>query len=467
MNSGISFGGDFQRAMLRLCVDNEPFAFLITQHLKASFFETPALGWVFECIKSFTTAYGRPPTSLVLRDMVRQLDPSYHSSYAPTVEAVLGAPAVEEAYIATRVEEFVKRNLIVEGVEKVRSLYNDGQIDELQAFWTRRAEEVAGVSLGRVDRSFFFEEVTQRAHRRQKELEQAHLYTFATGIPDLDAVLSGGLSRGEVGLWSAVAKAGKSHLLQWFAYFAVRSLRIPVLYVVLEGAKEQTEDRFEVAFAYKTGRELKADPYAVIRDKALMDEYNELKRLLVVRGYTKGEEAWDTTVSNIYTEVKTLRQREGFIPRLIVIDYLDLLRDGEKRHENEMREQASVVRQIKKLAGRDDGYAIWTASQIQRQKGNKEQNPLWVPRSNDIADSIEKIRAVDFHGTFARTDEEKAKERGRLFAELYRSNPAGRLIEIKTDFAHHRAYTGVARSTQYDEVFHEAERQQLEIGAGW
>lgn len=462
--SAHGMGADFQRSMLRLALENEAFAFLISQYLKVSFFETPALGWIFNCIAHYVTAYGRPPSALVLRDMVGQLDPSYHASYAPTVEAVVAAPAVEEAYIATRIEEFVRRNLIVEGVEKLRNLYNTNNLEELQAFFVRRAEEVASVSLKKVDRTFFFEDVNLRAERRQRVAMQTHLYTFSTGIKELDDVLDGGLSRGELGLWSAVAKAGKSHFLQWFAYFAVRALRIPVLYIILEGGREQTEDRFEAAFAYRTAKELRADAYSVVREQQLIAEYNELRRLLVIRGFTKSDEGWNTTVNDIWTEIRALRQREGFKPLMIVIDYLDLLRDGEKRsHDNEMREQAAVVRQVKKLADRDDGYAIWTASQIQRQKPAKEQNPDWVPRSGDIADSIEKIRAVDFHGTIARTDVEKRAEKARIFAELYRSAPAGKLIEINTDFAHHRAYTSVSRATEIEVLL---EQQHL-VGDDW
>lgn len=453
-----ALGPEFQRALLRLCLDNEAFAVLASRHLKPTFFETPPLSWIFTTIQWYLTTYARPPTPFVVLDTCRRLDPNITAQYIPTVEAVCNAHVVEERYIGDKLQEFIRRNLIVDGVEKLRALYNGGDIEQTVEFFQRRAEEIQQINLNVVDRSFFFEEVDQRMARRALEAQQQHLHTFSTGVPDLDDVLNGGLSRGELGVWVAYPKVGKSHMLQWLAYYAVRALRIPVLYIVLEGGREQAEDRFEAAFTYATAMDLKRGSVDVNRMRAIRDEYRELKDLLVIRGYTKDTDAWNATISDVYAEVTDLRQRRGFRPRLIVIDYGDLLHPREKQ-ESTTRDQAQAFRDMKALCDRDNGYGIWTASQAQRPLKGAVDNPDHIVRSSQIADCYEKVRCADFIGSLNRTSAEAATEKMRIFAELYRSAPAGRLIEVRTDYKHHRAVTNVLRSTQLEEI-----HEQLEVG---
>lgn len=458
--STYTLGPEFQRALLRLCLDNEAFAILASKHLKTDFFETSALSWIFHVVQWYVTTYARPPTPFVVIDTCRRLDPALAAQYLPTVEAVCNARVVEERYIGDKLQEFIRRNLIVDGVEKLRALYNGGNIDATVEFFQRRADEIQQVNLNAVDRSFFFEDFAQRTARRALEAQSGHHYTFSTGVPDLDDVLNGGLSRGELGVWVAYPKVGKSHMLQWLAYYAVRALRIPVLYIVLEGGREQAEDRFEAAFTYSTALDLKHGNVDVGRMRAIRDEYHELKDLLVIRGFTKDQVAWNANITDVYAEITDLRQRRGFVPRMIVVDYGDLLKARDPQ-ESETRNQASAFRDMKALCDRDHGYGIWTASQAQRPLKGAVDNPDHIVRASQIADAFEKVRCADFIGSLNRTREEAATEKMRIFAEMYRSAPAGRLIEVRTDYKHHRAITTVLRSTQLEEAHDE--HRQLEV----
>jgi hypothetical protein len=195
--------------------------------------------------------------------------------------------------------------------------------------------------------------------------------------------------------------------------------------------------------------DLKNGNVDVNRMKAIRDEYRELKDLLVIRGYTK-DAAWNASVTDLYAEITDLRQRRGFRPRMIVVDYGDLLKPRESQ-ESETRNQAAAFRDMKALCDRDNGYALWTASQAQRPLKGAADDADHIVRSAQIADCYEKVRCADFLGTLNRTADEARNEKMRIFAELYRSAPAGRLIEVRTDYAHHRAITTVLRSTQIEE----------------
>lgn len=440
-----SFGLAFQQALLRLMVADEGFCALCSKHLDPSYFETPALTWIFVTIRDYLAKYGRPPSSLPLIEGVRSLDAHSQGSHAAAVEAVLSQPAAEADFIQGKVVEFIKRNLIVGGVEKLRALYNAGQFDDVCAFFQQRNDELQAVMTGQVDRSFFFEEFDARQKRRADERSSTQSRTVPTGVPDLDKILQGGLSLGELGIWVARAKIGKSSVLRWHSYYAVRVLRIPVLHIVLEGGREQTEDFLESAFAMETRAALRSGmDHTKLR--VMRDEYQELKKLLVIRGYTKDSGAWNVNIQDVYAELSDLRQRFGFRPRLIVIDYGDLLK-GRHRYDSPTQEQAAAFRDIKTLTDRDQGYAIWTASQAQRPKAGQLDNPKDLVRSSHIADAYEKVRCADFIGTINRSTEEQAQCKMRLYAELYRSAAANKLIEVSTDFEHGRAISRVLSSS--------------------
>lgn len=445
------FGLQFQHALLRQMVDDESFCALCVRHLQPHYFETPALGWIYDRIRDYQAKFARPPTPLVLVEQVRDVDAGVYGSHAAAVQAVITQAPAEGDYVRARVVEFVQRNIVVESHERIRHLYNIGAWDDAVEAWKRGVDEFQSVSLDRVDRSFFFEDFDARQKRRAADAAQLHTRTFSTGIHDLDTVLEGGLSRGELGIWVAYAKTGKSMMLQWHAYYAVRALRIPVLYVVLEGGREQTEDRFEAAFARTTKQAFAKGEVDGHRIRALQDEYREMKDLLVIRGFTKESTAWNATVADIYAELVDLRQRRGFRPKMIVVDYGDLLK-ARHRYDNPTHEQAAAFRDLKALCDRDDGYAIWTASQAQRPKAGVLDNSKHVVRSSQIADCYEKVRCADFIGSLNRSTEEAAQEKMRIFAELYRSNAAGKLIEVRTDYSHSKAVTQVLKAYEAPHV---------------
>ena len=453
-SAGSNFGRGFQQALLRLAIEDEAVAALISKHLVPTFFETPGLSWIFTTIQTHLAKYTRPPSPVVLLEQCRSLDPTIVPQYLATVEQVVISPVIEAEYITQKIEEFIKRNLVVDGVDQIRALYNAGKVEEAYAFWTKRSDDLQSVNLNQLDRSFFFEELDQRSKRRAYESASSHLFTFSTGIPDVDGILNGGLSKGELGIWIGFPKAGKSICLTWLAYYAVRALRIPVLYIVLEGGREQAEDRFEAAFAYSTTMALKYGHVDENRMRVLRDEYREMRDLLVIRGFTKDAAAWNASVADVYAELTDLKQRRGFRPRMIVVDYGDLLK-ARQRYDSPTQEQAAAFRDLKALCDRDQGYAIWTASQAQRPSKGAMDNLKHVLTSGQIADCYEKVRCADFIGSINRTIEEGQQEKARLYAELYRSAPAGKIFDIRTDYAHGRFFTALLQSRTYDEKAYE------------
>jgi replicative DNA helicase len=427
----------FQQSVLRHMVDEEAFCFMCTEHLRSNFFENAALGWIFGAIQRHSVAYSRPPNFMVLYEELRRLDPLLAAQYQPTLDAIYRTPPSEPEYVGSKVMDFVKRNVFFESFEYVRKLYNDGKADDAYDAWQRASEDIQKISLEQVDRGFFFEDFEARHSQRVHAANTFDFSTFSTGIPELDLVLDGGLSLGELGAWIAYQKVGKSYMLAWLAFYAVRALQIPVLVTVHEGSREYWEARLDAAWADTFVNLVKRGELTHERHREMAAEYEQLKGLLVVRGYTKGEQTWSANAQDIYGELKDLRVRHGFRPKMIVIDYADLLRA--RTHANsETEHQTAAWRDIKTLTSADQGYAIWTASQAQRKNPRADRDPDFVVRAEHVADAIGKVRTADFYGSINRTMEEKQNHRARLFAEDYRGGEAGKIIEVETDYGHGR-----------------------------
>jgi hypothetical protein len=244
----------------------------------------------------------------------------------------------------------------------------------------------------------------------------------------------------------ADSKGGKSLLLVHLAVYAARGLRIPCLMIILEGSLDQTEDRIEAAISsvlYSKVKRGEMDPAIYY---ALQEEYRGLRSLLVIRAMT---DSWSYNVADIRAELDELKALHGWEPKMLDVDYGDLLRSqGSARNEEE--HQRNAFGDLKTLTQQDRGYAIWTASQAKRPytnpddkkrleklKKEKDESEWWklspVLRAKDVADSYNKIRRADFIGSINQTMAQRKAGEAILYADMYRDNLAGRRARIKQD----------------------------------
>jgi hypothetical protein len=105
---------------------------------------------------------------------------------------------------------------------------------------------------------------------------------------------------------------------------------------------------------------------------------------------------------------------------MIIVDYADRFKIGQGVSENPWQEQAETFRQLKALA--ENGYAVWTATQLKTQDNNKgqmDQNHTYF--IDQAAGSNEKLRCSSYVGTINATNDERAQGRMRLCHQKYRS----------------------------------------------
>jgi hypothetical protein len=412
-------------SLFRLLCDDDGLANALGKHLHPWYFENEALAWAYSYCQRHVEQYGGMPSLGVVLQKARTMDPRVGPVYAMVIEEVMKAPLRDEQWLRDSALDFVKRNLFARTFAETRELYNSGKVDAAYDLMMERMEALHATTWEQADRGWVADNFTSRNIQRAREDPSES--AIPTGFNWLDHILHGGLSLGELGLWIAYSKIGKTTMLVQHGKCAVRNAFIPTAHFVFEGSRKQVEARYDASFSGELYVRVKTgDITSELYDRAVR-EYQMHKGRLVVTGFT---DSWDYTVRDIDAELKALRRGYGFVPKLVIVDYGDLLTGRDKRYRSEYEKQKAAYRDLKSLANR--GYAVWTASQAQRPEKGKDEEAHFV-KSRQVADAYDKVRVADFIGSLNQTLDEKTAGVMRLYAEMYRDNAAGQWLAVQAD----------------------------------
>lgn len=406
---------------------DEGFAVRAFKHVDASYFTTRPLGWVWTTMNAYWQKYMVRMTDVPLRDALRFVEPENVTSYSNEIDAITSITYVtEHAYIREALADFCKRSVFAQAHKQAQDLYNAGKPIEAYDVTQRALDRIREVTFEDENRSFFFEEFETRHKQRIIKNATGFQHVYSTGIGPLDDACGGGAVEGEVWLVQGYAKAGKSTWLINEGFRCLRMHREPVLHIQLEGKREQTEARYDTRFSGEFYTEVRKGSITPSLYRDMIDEYRRLRGLLVIRAMTD----WDVTALDIESELKTLAAR-GFKPKMLICDYVDLMRSRNKRVDSETQHQLDATRDLKRLT-LNWSLVTHTVSQTQRPKEDADEHEH-VIRAAKIADAYAKIRIVDFVGSLNSTRAEREKGISRFYAEMHRDNPMGFLWRLTND----------------------------------
>lgn len=421
-----NFNVGFQRSLLRLTMLDDAFCHRAMKYIDVSFFTVGTLGWVFKFLKDYYEAYNGPCTVMALENSTSYLPAEEAAVYQDEIRQILEMRAIPEAdFIKDRLRDFIRRNMFVQVFHDTQEVYNTSQdVTKSVDLLMRSTEAIQQVTFDAPDRAWFFEEFNERNYKRIQDGLDPTANTITTGLPALDDIIGGGISLGELLLMQGLPKAGKTTWLINMGFAATRVARVPTLHCNYEGSRKLVENRYDTCFSGALYNDVKHGGLDNTTVQILLEEYQYLRKLLVVRSFSKDWDNNATTITNELDELKPL----GLEPKLIIVDYADLLR-SRHRADSETKHQTDAMKDLKQIANR--GYAIWTACQGQRPKGAMQENPTWLLRSSQIADAYAKIRIADGYGSLNATREEKTNNISRLFWEDYREQPVGKLFRLR------------------------------------
>ena len=420
------FGIDFQMALLKLLTLDTGFAAAAMPHIEARYFENEVLAWAYTYIGDYREAYNAIPPISVISAEANKLDSTirevYQATLARTAEADLGA----EDWLRDQTIDFLKRNIFVAAFLDSRDLYNSGEVQQAYDTMMARCDKLYNTAWTPPDREFLFDQLGQRVTRRMSTDPGAE--AIVTGIHELDHLLGGGLSKGELGIWIAFPKRGKTTLLVNHGAQAVARGNHRVLHAVFEGSRHLVAARYDTIFAQAEYSKVKTGNIDQATFSRMQYDYALYSNKLILRGFT---DHWSYSAADIFDEIKELKRIYNWVPDAVIVDYVDLLRGRGEGFRSEFDHQQAACRDLKSLANR--GFAVWTATQAQRPTKDIETDAK-VLTSRNVADCYAKVRVADFIGSLNQTAEERKKHQMRLYAELYRDAEAGKTILVHADF---------------------------------
>ena len=291
-----------------------------------------------------------------------------------------GAQLGEEAVIA-EVRPILQKRIRAEAVRAgIADMARAGDLRRLVEAETKAA------SLGLVDTSAGIE----MGDESFAEIEALRsLERLATGVPELDAELEGGLQRAGLGVVIGGSGDGKSVFMTHVSANTLRNGGF-VACATLELPPALQLARVKSAVTGIPTNALIQDPAASAAAKkqlATMAQRGWLGRY-VVQEFTPHM----ATVEDVKAWVATVEERAGKAVDLLVVDYADKMVGPRSTQTKESSEYTTgrVVFEALRIYAAQRKLFCWTGSQASRRKDKKKLLDL-----DDVADSMHKVRVAD------------------------------------------------------------------------
>ena len=421
------FGPEFQRILVRTCLDDPGLRALVARFSTTGQlgFTDPAAAWAWSVLNRT-----RHPTIIALQVEAARL-PTTDPAFAGAHSLLTATDFRQIDYVRGQIVEWARQQVFYAAMEAGSQMWNRGDKNGAMGHMVAKMEELALVKLEVADRGWFFEELDDRQARRV--YIDSGLDYFPIGIDAIDDAMHGGLSYTELEVPFAYSGIGKSFYCVQRGAIGCR-IRKKVLHFVLEGGRKKIEDRYDAWFSAEAYFNVRRGSFSDAAFRQIQSEYAVYKRGLVLRGFADKTQ-WRVTIHDIEAEIDILREQYGWVPDLIIVDYGDLVHaEGNTVQE----QQRNAFRQLKSLAETSKfpghrGYAVTAPSQAQRpDKGMDER--IHILQARDVADSYEKIRIGDAAVSINRTNWEKENRRARVALVKYRDNEDGVVCNIETGY---------------------------------
>lgn len=314
-------------------------------------------------------------------------------------------------YCAEEVEQFCRRKAIEKAILASPALIEKEDYGKVEAAIRDAISVTLNKDLG-VD--YFADPLT----RLEKLLEEPPRTT--TKWPLFDEMIGGGLARTEMLLFSANSGGGKSVALANIALnFAAQGLN--VLYISLELSEKMIAQRFDMM--------LTGIPTVIWREnyKEIASSLNQVAPhmgKLVIKRMETG-----TNANKIRGYLKEFELKTGYVPDLLIVDYLDIM--GANEHvsaDNVFEKDKRAAEQLRDILF---DYNMFGATASQQNRSAVDATEL---NHSHIAGGLSKINTVDIYCSIILTPTMKASgEIGFTFLKTRSSDGVGKTIFLTWD----------------------------------
>lgn len=425
--SAPEFGPYEEESIISLALDYPDFFSSVVDYIKPDLFHRDECRWVVKNLIDIYAQYGSLPSRLLFKELmlkkIKVKDP--HEK----IMAIINRPS------SLKEVPIVKNTILTWAKQKAYGLL---------------FSEEAAMAHARGDYAFLEKLINDASKvndpgeggfwllKNYKELmidDPASHRT--TGFKKLDEKLnSGGPSPKEVVCWMAPTNVGKSILL---CNNAITSLRGPgpdgklgqnVLLVTFELSAKKTAAR---CLGSLTGINLvdfkNHQDYIERNINSLSTNYN--KQLLI-----KELPCDECSVTHIYNIVDTERRKSGWVPDVIILDYMDLMISRNPAYnKDDYTRQKQISTEIRGLA-KNLNVLVFTATQTNRSGAKEDDKRPTLITMDSAAESFGKLFPMDYIISLNQSTSERNAEVStlRFYIIKNRNGPRNEMVTCEIDY---------------------------------
>ena len=407
----VKYGQSYQSKVVASLITDVKFLEQVTEITKPAFFESQANQWIIQEVQDYFNEFRAVPTMEVFKIKVGSVeDKALKQTVIEQLKNVYTQVGADDlAYVKKEYLTFCKNQKVKDALLKSVDLLKAGNYDKI--IDTMMAASKVGVEsdLG-LDYIENFESI----------LEDVKRDSCSTGWDVIDELMDGGLGPGELGVVMAPSGIGKSWFLSKIACSALQN-GLDVLHYTLELSESYVGQRYTTILTNVGTADQK------IRKDEIIRKIKQVPGRVRIKYYPPQF----ASAKTIAAHVEKVRQI-GFNPKLIIIDYADLLKSGNGNRDGLYAELGGIYEELRGLSG-ETQIPIWTATQTNRAAIDHE-----VIQADSVGDSYKKVQTADFIMSVSRKTKDKLSNTGRIHIVKNRFGPDGMTFPAKID-----TFTGI------------------------
>ena len=379
------YNTDVQALFLRMMVTNAELYTRVMNIMNSENFDR-TLRPVAEFMVEHTTKYSIMPDPIQIK-----------ATTGVEVEAI---PELDEGHydwFLEEFEQFTKRQELERAILKAADLLEQGDFDPVE----KLIKDAVQISLQRDMGTDYFANPKERLNKYFNQGGQV-----STGWPQLDRVMYGGMSRGELNIFAGGSGSGKSLVMMNIALNWLKQ-GLSGVYVTLELSEELTSLRTDAMLTSMSTKDIRKN-----LDDAELKVKMAGKKMGQYR--VKGLPA-QSSVNVIRAYIKEVQIQTGIKIDFVMIDYLDLVMPVSVKvnPSDQFIKDKYVSEELRNLS-KELGVLMITASQLNRSAVEEIEFD-----HSHIAGGISKINTADY--VFGIFTSRSMRERGKYQIQCMKS----------------------------------------------
>lgn len=398
------YGFKFQAKLISCLMTDVTFIGQIYDILKLDYFESEAIQYIVKASLKYYIEYKKAPTLDVFKVDIEKLNDDLLKQEIIRVlkESVIEASASDLDFIKQSTIDFCKNQEIKNAILKSVDLLPRGKYDEIKTLIDSALKIGTNLNIG-LDYSTT---ILDRYNETARE-------PVATGWDILNEITKGGLAPGELGIILGGTGSGKSWFLAHIGANAIK-LNRDVIHYTLELDEKYTARRYD---SILTGISL--DKISMYTDKVI-EELQDIPGKLTITYFPEKSISINGLRAHL-TKLKML----NMLPKLVLVDYPDLLRFSDKLAKHDALEL--LYQELRGMAG-EFQLPIWAVSQVNRSAHDNN-----IVEADSTAGSYAKLFTADLVLSLSRKAADKISNTARVHVVKNRLGPDGMTFPTRMD----------------------------------